>query len=138
MLGLSNRYLQEQSQSKEHKVLAITYGDVKAGALEAHNFAGDLSLTPTRTKNIIDTRLIRSAYTLTHSMFSMSTKASLDSEELESKEENEEIRMEGMKVMETPKAEGRNTHSRRNMDKKRFIIEQGSYKYTKTRRIIAG
>ena len=60
------------------------YGASKAGEAEARDFTEDLLLTITRS-NKRDARLIISGHTLAHLVFSLSTRASLDSKESETR-----------------------------------------------------
>ena len=50
-LGLSDKERRAMVAGKAHKASAITYGEAKEGAMEAHNFLSTASITTIHSKN---------------------------------------------------------------------------------------
>ncbi len=76
-----------------HEASAITFGEAKEGAVKAHNFSLQASITTIHTRNQkkLDAALVASAKTLTKTVFSIGTttsKVTKDNME-DSKEEDE-------------------------------------------------
>jgi hypothetical protein len=60
---------------KAHKASAITYGEAKEGAMEAHNFLSTASITTIHSKNEKkrDAKSVASEKTLANSVYSINT-----------------------------------------------------------------
>jgi hypothetical protein len=50
-LGLSDKERQVMVAGEAHKASAITYGEAREGAMEAHNFSSSASITTTHSRN---------------------------------------------------------------------------------------
>ncbi len=99
---------------KAHEASAITYGEAKEGAIEAHNFSSNASLTTIHSSNKrkSDAKSVASSKTLAKSVYSIDTsKVSEDGteDEKEDKEEesednknpsaNKKVAIEGMRIV---------------------------------------
>jgi hypothetical protein len=113
-LGLSDKERQVLVAGKAHKALAITYGEAKEGAVEAHNFSSKASVTTIHSSNKRkrDAKTVASAKMLAKSVYSINTsKVTEDGTEDEKngKEEesgndgnpsaNKRVAIEGMQIV---------------------------------------
>ena len=101
LLGLSQQAIQERHQNREYNASAITYGEVKEGAMEAHNFTDKLSLTTTRTNKNTGAQLADCEHTLARSVHSVETREQLGSDEESKGEDNTEgeFRFNGIEIV---------------------------------------
>jgi len=72
-LGLSERERRSAIAGKGHDTSKIMFGEVKEGAVEAHNFSSSMSITTIHSKNVNDSKSVASQKTLAKSVFSMGT-----------------------------------------------------------------
>jgi hypothetical protein len=74
-LGLSDKEQRTLVAGKAHEATAITFGKAKEGAVEAHNFSSQASITTIHTHNRKkrDAVLVATSRTLTKSVFSIGT-----------------------------------------------------------------
>ncbi len=74
-LGLSDKERQVLVAGKAHKASAITYGEAKEGAVEAHNFSSKASVTTIHSSNERkrDARTVVSEKTLAKLVYSINT-----------------------------------------------------------------
>jgi hypothetical protein len=113
-LGLSDKERQVLVAGKAHEASAITYGEAKEGAVEAHNFSSKASVTTIHPSNKRkrDARTVTSAKTLAKLVYSIDTsKVTEDGTENEKncKEEksgnngnpstNKRVAIEGMQIV---------------------------------------
>ena len=93
-LGLSDKERRSLA-SRGHNAAAITYGEAKDGAIEAHNFSSALSITSLRSAKKGDkgaAMLPAKNRTLEQSVYSITSKVTNESEE---KLDNDEVSSEG-------------------------------------------
>jgi hypothetical protein len=92
-IGLSDEERRMLVAGNAHKASAITFGEAKEGAIEAHNFSLQALITTIHTQNEKkqDTKLVASSRTLTQLVFSIGTSISKVTEDNmdESKEEDD-------------------------------------------------
>ncbi len=74
-LGLSDKERRMLVAGKAHKVSTITFGEAKEGAMGAHNFSLQTSITIVHTQNKKkqDAKLVASARTLAQLVFRIGT-----------------------------------------------------------------
>ncbi len=91
-LGLSDKEQRMLIAGKAHKASAITFGKAKEGAVEAHSFSAQASITMMHMhiENKMDAPLVASAKTLAKSVFRIGTSirtSKLTEDDLEESEE---------------------------------------------------
>ena len=100
-LGLSQQAIQERHQNREYNASAITYGEVREGAMDAHNFTDELSLTTTKTNKNTGAQLADGKHTLAQSVYSVETREQLGSDKESEGEGNTEgeFRFDGIEIV---------------------------------------
>ncbi len=114
-LGLLDKERRVMVAGKAHEASAITYGEAKEGALEAHNFSSSASITTTHSRNERkrDAASVATEKTLAKSVYSLDTSRVTEEDDMEdkkneSKEESnsddkshatKKITIEGMKML---------------------------------------
>jgi hypothetical protein len=88
-LGLSDKELRTAVAGKSYEASAILFGEAKEGAVEAHNFSSSASVTTIHSKNMGDSRSVKTAKTLAKSIFSMGTSQVTSEGSDEEKEDSE-------------------------------------------------
>ncbi len=95
-LGLPNKERRTLVARKAHEASTITFGEAREGAVEAHNFSLQASITTIHIRNEMkwDSAMVATAKTLVKSVFSIGTTTSKvtkdDMEDSEDKEDSEE------------------------------------------------
>jgi hypothetical protein len=91
-LGLSERERRSAMAGRGYDASEIMFGEAKEGAMEAHNFSSNMSVTTIHSKNVNDTTSVASQKTLAKSVYSVDTsKVTSDgSDEAETDDEEEE------------------------------------------------
>ncbi len=109
-LGLSDKERRSLA-SRGHNAAAITYGEAKEGAIEAHNFSAALSITSLRSAKKGDkdaTKLQAKNRTLEQSVYSITSKVTNESEEKldndealseDGSEGRQELTFDGMEIV---------------------------------------
>jgi hypothetical protein len=88
-LGLLDKERRSAVASRGYEASAIMFGEVKEGAVEAHNFSSSASVTMIYSKNMGNHGSVAMEKTLAKSVFSMSTsKVTSDGLEEEMEEDN--------------------------------------------------
>jgi hypothetical protein len=72
-LGLLDKEQRTAAMSKGYDASAIMFGEAKEGAVEAHNFSFEASVTTIHSKNMDDSRTVATESTLAKSVFSLAT-----------------------------------------------------------------
>ncbi len=90
-LGLSDKERHVLVAGKAHEASAITYGETKEGAIEAHNFSSNASLTTNHSSNKRkrDVKSVASSKTLAKLVYSINT-SKVTEDGTEDKKEDEE------------------------------------------------
>jgi hypothetical protein len=88
-LGLSDKEQRERMAKTGHTDLAITFGDAKAGSMEAYNFSAGASITTVHAEREGEVTSVASAKTMAKSVFSIATNVTSGSEEEET--DNDEV-----------------------------------------------
>jgi hypothetical protein len=128
-LGLSDKERRSLA-SRGHNAAAITYGEAKEGAIEAHNFSAALSITSLRSAKKGDkdaTKLQAKNRTLEQSVYSITSKVTNESEEKldndealseDGSEGRQELTFDGMEIVKGNNSQAAMTFTTGSMEDK--------------------
>ncbi len=106
LLGLSDKEQRDRIAKTSYNDLAITFGDAKAGSMEAYNFSSGASITTLNKEREGEGISIASAKTIAKSVFSIAMDDTLEEDNEADSNEGEEdasstIEINGMEMVES-------------------------------------